>query len=195
MLKLPAKLYLDHPCSSSFLGTVQCCAPALKPRAVYGKAIRVIVPLKRRTDRNTTAWTRCRVSLFYRLPFFFFSSSKNSCKTPYYSLLFQFISHLSPCPNSPTLLVSHSFHLTLNCLLVFSPFLSQHLSTLTPILKGFPSKRSVETAMSCNLSHFFRYHLGNKNHLTASLWNTCTVSLVPLCTRVENRSGIATDIS
>lgn len=127
--------------------------------------------------------------------FFSFPLRKNSCKTPYYSLLFQFISHLSPCPNSPTLLVSHSFHLTLNCLLVFSPFLSQHLSTVTPILKGFPSKRSVETAMSCNLSHFFRYHLGNKNHLTASLRNTCTVSLVPLCTRVENRSGIATDIS
>lgn len=70
-------------------------------------------------------WTRCRVSLFHQPPhpprfFFLFPLGENSCKTPYYSLLFQFISPLGHCLISPTLAVSRSLHLTLTCLLVFT---------------------------------------------------------------------------
>lgn len=195
MLKLPAKLYLDHPCSSSFLGTVQCCAPALKPRAVYGKAIRVIVPLKRRTDRNTTAWTRCRVSLFYRLTFFFFSSSKKFLQDP---ILLSAFSIYFPFFSLPKL--SHPLGLSFIPLNLKLPLGFLSLSVSAPFYinsdtEGFSFEKISWNSNELQFVPFFRYHLGNKNHLTASLWNTCTVSLVPLCTRVENRSGIATDIS
>lgn len=47
-------------------------------------------------------WTRCRVSLSTSL-FFSFPLRKNSCKTPYYSLLFQFISPPACCLISSSL--------------------------------------------------------------------------------------------
>lgn len=88
-----------NPCSSSSAGTVQCRAPALTPRAAYGKAIRVRVPLKRGSERNTTA---LNTTLRLTLPpahFFSFPLRKNSSKTLYYSLLFQFISPLCSLPD------------------------------------------------------------------------------------------------
>lgn len=45
-------------------GTAQCRAPALTPRAAHGKAIRARVPLKKGTERNTTA-----LNTMPRLPF------------------------------------------------------------------------------------------------------------------------------
>lgn len=153
------------PCNSSPAGTVQCRAPALTPRAAYGKAIRASVPLKRGTERNTTA-----LNTMPRLPFqpaLFFSSSKNSCKTPYYSLLFQFISPLACCLISQT----HSFHLTLNSLLILpslSPFfLHSHWNWKYPNSDFFPhngQRLSVFwTANPYKESHFFTSHLGHKD--------------------------------
>ena len=87
MLKQPVQS--SAPCSSSPAGSVQCRAPALTPRAAYGKAIRASVPLKRGTERNTTA-----LNTMPRLPFppassfFFFSSSKKIPARPRFTLCF-----------------------------------------------------------------------------------------------------------
>lgn len=90
-------------------------APAGSSRAaVAGKAIRARLPLKKTTERKTTAWTPCCLSLFHHSlslsHFFFFFLlfllNKNSSTSVYSSLLFHFISSsCRPPAHSPS---SHS---------------------------------------------------------------------------------------
>lgn len=120
------------PCSPSPAGTVQCRAPALTPRAAYGKAIRASVPLKRGTDRNTTAQNTMPCLPFppARFSFFFLFPSKRFQQDP---VLLSAFSIYFPSSSLPGLShpLSLLIHLTLTCLcsaLTFclSAFLLQH---------------------------------------------------------------------
>lgn len=128
------------PCSSSPTGSVQCCAPALTPRAAYGKAIRASVPLKRGTERNTTALNTMPRLPFPPARFFFFSSSQKFQQDP---VLLSAFSIYFPSCSLPDLslplslsLIPLNPNLPLDSALTFSHFQSHYLSILT--LKVFP---------------------------------------------------------
>lgn len=130
-LKLPAQSCVSPApcCSGAPAGSVQSCAPVLTPRAAYGKVIRASVPLKKGTERNTTAWTRCRVSLFHQT-FFTFPLGQKFLQDPVLLSAFSiyFPSCLLPDHSLPSQsLIQYSFHITLMCLSVLlSTFLNKH---------------------------------------------------------------------
>lgn len=92
-----------------------CCAPALTPRAAYAKAIRHGVPLKKGTERNTTAQNTVLHLPFPPAPFFSFPPLQIPAR-PSFSICFFNLFPLSVTAWS--LPPSHTFHLTLTCLLV-----------------------------------------------------------------------------
>lgn len=110
-------------------------APALTPRAAYGKVIRAQRPFEEGDRKKHNSSEHDAVSPFSTSPTFFFPLfEKNSYKTLYYSLLFQFISlQLAAQSGPPSLclsLVPLNPNLPLDSALIFclSTFL-MHLSS------------------------------------------------------------------
>lgn len=136
ILELPAKSCLSPTpcCSSTSAGTVQCRAPALTPRAAYGKAIRASVPLKKGTERNTTALnTMPRLSFPPASFFFSFPLRQKFLQDP---VLLSAFSIYFPSRSLPDR--SHPLSLSLIPLNPNLPLGSaQHLSKFTLILKVF----------------------------------------------------------
>lgn len=101
--------------SSAPAGTLWRYVPALTPRVAYGKAILHSVPLKKGTERNTTAQNMMLHLPFPPGPFFLFHFYKIPARLCFSICFFNLFPILVTTWSLPP---SHAFYLTLTCLWV-----------------------------------------------------------------------------
>lgn len=137
---------LLFPCSSAHAGTLWRYAPALTPRAAYGKAIRHIVPLKKGTERNTTAQDTM-LHLSFPAPFFLFHFYRIPARLCFSICFFNLFPILVTAWSLPP---SHVFYLTLPCLWVLRSTVL--IFTLIQRAFTFRSPKSPENSLNSKKS-------------------------------------------